>query len=176
MITEQFEAKSREQSDIYQHMGTLRNLSKECKHITEMGVRSMVSTWAFLQGLKENGGGTYIGIDIVSPEEYGNSINEISTACGQENIDFAFIIGDTLKVEIEETDLLFIDTLHFYTQLSKELIRHHDKAKKYIAMHDTESSPQEMWPAINEFLQSHAEWQLFEHHPNNNGLTILRRI
>ncbi len=174
MIYTLFKEKSDTPSDINEHMETLRRISSECDHITEMGVRAMVSTWAFLEGLRERGG-KLVSIDIVSPEEYGISINKVKESCAQENVDFTFILGDTLSIDIEETDLLFIDTLHFYSQLTKELARHADKAKKYIALHDTESSPMEMWPAVNEFLQAHPEWVLYEHHPNNNGLTILKR-
>jgi len=175
MIQEQFEAKSNAPSDINEHMGTLRGLAAQCSHITEMGVRAMVSSWAFLDGLRPLGG-KLISIDIVSPEEFGTPVHEIEKTCAQEDIDFKFILGDSLSIDIEETDLLFIDTLHFYSQLSKELERHHPKVRKYIAMHDTESSPQEMKPAINEFLAKHPEWVLHEHYPNNNGLTICKRV
>ena len=32
-----------------------------------------------------------------------------------------------------------------------------------------------LWPAIEEFLQTHPEWKLHERFTNNNGLTILKR-
>lgn len=174
MIREKYQQAFVSPSDINEHIPTLRRIASECESVVEMGVRGMVSSWGLLEGLREKGG-KFIGIDIVSPEEYGNDLAKIKESCSQEGIDFEFILGDTLVIDIEETDLLFIDTLHFYSQLTKELARHSDKAKKFIAMHDTESSPMEMWPAVNEFLQEHPEWGLYEHHPNNNGMTILKR-
>jgi hypothetical protein len=48
-----------------------------------------------------------------------------------------FNIGNTLEVDIDETDMLFIDTLHNGDQLEKELERSASKVKKFIAFHDT---------------------------------------
>ena len=33
-----------------------------------------------------------------------------------------------------------------------------------------------LWPAVDEFLQSHPEWKIDLRLVNNNGLTILKRI
>ena len=34
-----------------------------------------------------------------------------------------------------------------------------------------------LWPAVEEFLASHrGVWDLWEQRPNNNGLTVMRRI
>ena len=35
-------------SDINEHIPTLIKYGQECNHITEMGVRGIISTWAFL--------------------------------------------------------------------------------------------------------------------------------
>lgn len=32
-----------------------------------------------------------------------------------------------------------------------------------------------LWPAVEEFLAEHAEWQLEKRYTNNNGLTVLAR-
>ena len=37
-------------SDINEHLPTLKKYAKECEHITEMGVRWVVSTYALLMG------------------------------------------------------------------------------------------------------------------------------
>src|SRR5262249_50913089 len=47
--------------------------------------------------------------------------------------------ADVLKIEIEPTDLLFIDTWHVYEQLKCELMLHAGKALRFIALHDTET-------------------------------------
>jgi hypothetical protein len=33
-----------------------------------------------------------------------------------------------------------------------------------------------LWPAIEEFLEEHPEWNLEKRYTNNNGLTILSRV
>jgi len=37
-------------ADIREHLYTLKNYAEKSRHITEMGVRGVVSTWAFLAG------------------------------------------------------------------------------------------------------------------------------
>jgi hypothetical protein len=107
------------------------------------------------------------------------------------DVDFQFVLGNTLEIDIEQTDLLFIDTWHAYQQLKGELAKHHSKVNKYIVLHDTsnfefqdETSYEEwgwkgenkgIWPAVEEFLQERTEWELHERYTNNNGLTILKR-
>jgi hypothetical protein len=96
--------------------------------------------------------------------------------------DFHFTVGDTKVLDIEETDLLFIDTLHTYDQLTTELARHAAKVRRWIVLHDTttfatqgqESDPRGLWPAVEEFL-TEGTFVLKERRENNNGLTILER-
>lgn len=145
-----FEEYKKIKGDINEHMQTLADLSADCKHITEMGVRSIVSSWAFLEGLKPSG--KLISIDIKHPKEYGGELEVFEAACKAKGIDFEFILGSTLEITIKPTDLLFIDTLHTGEQLKKELALHSSKAKKYIVLHDTVSCADELMPVVNEFL------------------------
>lgn len=158
-------------TDIVEHLQTLADLAMKCNHITEMGVRNVVSTWPFVTGIQK--GGKVISIDIVMPPE--QELKRVSDFSLEKGIQFEFHLGDTTKIEIEETDLLFIDTLHEYAQLKKELELHADKAKKFIVIHDTESCKKELWPAIDEFLKEHKEWVIKAVYTNNNGLFVLRR-
>ena len=106
-----------------------------------------------------------------------------------------FIEGDVLKLEIEETDLLFIDTWHCYDQLKEELRLHADKSRKYICFHDTTTyahvsepttsehrwvgsltSNKGLWDAVTEFLEENKDsWELVKRYENNNGFTIIKR-
>ena len=45
-----YEERCKKPSDINEHLPTLKKYSEECEHITEMGVRWVVSTFAFLMG------------------------------------------------------------------------------------------------------------------------------
>lgn len=162
-----FDKLCKSSSDINEHLPTLRDLAKECSHITEMGVRYIVSTWAFIEGMDK---GTLVSIDYKHPSTYGGDIAKVEQACKDKGVDFIFIEGDTREITIDKTDLLFIDTDHTYEQLSAELKKHASKAKKYIVLHDTESCP-EMLPAIDELKG----WKVEKHYKNNNGLTVLVR-
>jgi len=96
--------------------------------------------------------------------------------------EFVFHEADVLHVEIEATDLLFIDTFHVYEQLQEELRLHAGKVHKYIVLHDTTTfglygeAPGHagLWPVVEEFLKEGA-FRLKERYENNHGLTVLER-
>lgn len=186
-----FEAKTKP-SDINEHLDTLLKYAKECEHLTEMGVRWVVSTWAFLESRPKK----LTSYDISYHEK--EKIDEVVQAAKDENIDFSFILADVLAEKIEKTDLLFIDTLHTYSQLIQELKKHSVDVKKYIILHDTEtfgnvdesvyshasnlatleSKSVGLKSAIRDFLldsEDGKNWEAKESFTHNNGLTILRR-
>lgn len=172
-INEYYEYECARSTDINEHLPTLKKYAEDCEHITEMGVRSIVSTWAFLMGKPKN----LISYDI-------NNIDEsiILNTIKDNDIDFKFIQGDTTKIEIGETDLLFIDTLHTYDQLKDELDLHGNKSKKYLIFHDTtlfgnrgERGDIGLNPAIKEFIVENSHWAIHEVFTNCCGLTILKR-
>lgn len=174
-------------SDINEHLPVLREYASMCNHITEMGVRGVVSTYAFLMGTPAK----TIGYDI---GEYKENVRECLEIAESEGLSWSFILADVLKVEIEETDFLFIDTFHTATQLEQELKLHAGKVKKYIGFHDThtfwlsgESSYESVSDkgtncgrglkyALEPFLLDHPEWSVCYQTDANNGLTIIKRI
>jgi hypothetical protein len=175
-LEEKYNEKRQIPSDISEHLPTLKKYAEECNHITEMGVRSIVSTYALLIGKPQK---------LISYDYYPINVDEVISLSNENGIDFKFICADTRDTIIEETDLLFIDTLHNYNQLKKELELHGGKVKKYLIFHDTttfefggESYVGEkevgLWPAIEEFLQANPNWIIYERFTNNNGLTILK--
>jgi len=177
-------------SDINEHIPTLIEYASECETITEMGVRAITSTWAFLGAAPKK----LISYDMENPSHYGANINVVYEVAKQYELNYEFIQADVLTIDIEETDLLFLDTWHAYDQLKAELDKHNHKAKKYIIMHDTtsyefrdepltsentfkgeQSSGKGLWPAITEFLEENNDWELYKRFTNNNGITILKR-
>jgi hypothetical protein len=177
-------------SDINEHIPTFIEYASECDHITEMGVRAIKSTWAFLGAAPKK----LISYDMEDPSHYGSNIQIVYDVAKQYGLDFEFKQADVLEIEIEETDLLFLDTWHAYDQLKAELDRHNSKTRKYIIMHDTtsyefrdepltsentfkgeQSSGKGLWPAITEFLEENNNWELHKRFTNNNGITILKR-
>jgi hypothetical protein len=178
-------------SDINEHLDNLKKYASECDIIIEMGVRAINSTWAFLAAKPKK----LVSIDFQHPSVFDVNIEEVSDLAKENDIDFEFRLQNTLECEIEECDLLFIDTWHDYLQLKCEIYRHEKKVRKYIIFHDTNSFgfrnednyetyslgreetnlPKGLIPAIDEFLFSNKEWYIHERFANNNGITIIKR-
>lgn len=165
-------------SDINEHLPVLTEYAGKCKHITEMGVRGIVSTYALLVGQPH----TLISYDIRNCD-WKPLQKEAREAY---YTDFQFILGNTLEVEIAPTEMLFIDTLHNYDQLKIELKLHTPKVSKYLVFHDTTTYAHKgesydgvkrkgLWPAIEEFLKENPEWNIELRLTNNNGLTVLAK-
>jgi hypothetical protein len=178
-ILENYNNEKNKISDINEHLSTLKKYAEECKHITEFGVRWIVSTWAFLASNPEK----MISYDFQMPSTWDVDINTVLEICYECNINYDFILADTRNITIEETDLLFIDTLHEYEQVKKELELHSDKVMKYIIFHDTvsfrtvgEVGGKGIYFAIEEFLQKNNQWKIKEEFFNNNGLLIIERV
>ena len=191
MAESQFQQLCNIDSDINLHLNTLRYYASQSKTIIEMGVRWIVSTWAFLEGRPKK----LTSYDIVNPKEWkrGDLLSPVEEYAKENNIDFKFILQDVLTVKLPKTDLLFIDTWHVYDQLIQELNMHSSQVNKWIILHDTETFGEKgensaysirekkeylgLKYAVNEFLQNNADtWRLHEHYTFCNGLTILKRI
>lgn len=176
-------------SDINQHIETLYNIGKECSHITEMGVREVSSTWPLVYSKPDK----MVSYDI----KRNPNIDRVISLCEEYSINYSFQEKDVLEIEIEPTELLFIDTLHTYNQLTKELEIHSNKVSKYIVLHDTShfgrmdeiiynhasdiiknttTTKQGLMTAIEDFLLTELgqSWEIFQIYDNNNGLTILK--
>lgn len=198
-LQNQYELHSHTPSDIYEHLPLLRQLSRECSSVVEIGLRSMVSTWGVLQGLAESPAKTksYMGIDLYSPDL--GKLGMAKKLAEGNQINFNFVEENSMHAEIKSTDLLFIDSLHTYAHLTYELERYAGNVKKYIAMHDTsapwgdtddseyygnyseypkaiDKTKRGLWPAVVDFLSRHPEWKLEARHENNHGFTILKRV
>lgn len=144
-------------TDISEHLPTLRLLASLCDQVVEFGVRSGVSTAAIISS-----GTPSIHYDILpQPYEfpYGHT----------------FIQASTLEIEIPTVDMLFIDSEHSYVQLSQELKLHAHKVRRFIAFHDTTTYADALIPAINEFLKANSRWFVLAQYLNNNGLTVISR-
>ena len=162
-------------SDINEHLPLLAQLAKDCSHITELGVGPAQSTRAFL--LNEN-------VELHCYEyKPMPGIKEFFIKARAAGRNVTLHVADTRKIEIATTDLLMVDSLHVYEQVKKELELHAPKTRKYIVFHDTTSfadvgefGGRGIWPAIQEFIDTHFEWRMIERKFNNNGLTILKRV
>ena len=173
-------------SDINEHLETLRAYARECDHVTEMGCWRGYSACALLNGLMDVSGGKLVVYDF--DQDYLDRVEKKLRPVVPDNVEMELNLDSTIRpdLEIEETDLLFIDTLHTYDQLLKELKQHHEKVRKYILLHDVVSfgvvgedrkSPG-LQDAYEDFLDEVAGgvWEVRAIHENNNGLAILQRV
>lgn len=182
-------------SDINEHLDTLKNLSSLCDTVVELGVRSGVSTYAFLAGKPKQ-------IKSFDINSIGNLEQTLNSYAIDNNVSWKFYNENCLVTNnIDYCDMLFIDTFHSFKQMSCELKLHGNKAKKYLVFHDTVTfgynnelgnlqleylpeslkefclslpDTQGIMPAIESFITLSPEWQIYQHHKNNNGLLILK--
>ena len=185
IIEQNFIQKQRQPSDINEHLGTLHEYAKKCETIAEMGVRSVVSSYAFALAKPKK----MLCLDL----ETNVNVERFEQECKSEGINMEFVKCSSLEYELTQNyDLLFIDTLHTFQQLTKELELHHSKVNKYIIFHDTvywghkNENPVDssdtgergdtagLVPALRNFLRTHPNWKEVCTYTNNNGLTIIR--
>lgn len=188
LIDIMYETKVSTPSDINEHLPVLCGLSTN-KRVIEMGVRDVVSTWAFLKGTP---------ISLISYDIYrSENIAMVTYAAIEANISFEFRQESTLECVIPECDVLFIDTWHTYDHLLAELTRHSGSVTERIVLHDTVSyahwsepsthgnvtpgnfvAPNDrgLQDAVDMFLSTNNNWLLEIKYLNNNGLSVLNRI
>jgi tetratricopeptide (TPR) repeat protein len=159
-------------SAIHEHLPTLYALARECQHVTELGTGMGIATTALLYAQPP----VLVCYDLVKHP----AVDRLLALAGQTRM--VLHEEDVLQADIEETDLLFVDTYHVYDQLRQELARHAAKVRKYIVLPHTTTFGEQgevagqrgLWPAIEEFL-AQGGFRLQERYANNHGLTILER-
>jgi len=148
--------------------GMYAKYASRVESVTEFGVYTGLSTTAFIYG-KPSKVRSY---DIT--DQYISVLPEIQTCAAELGVDFKFTIGSSLAIEIEETDLLFIDTVHEKDYCLAELNLHHKKAKKFIMLHDIIS-----WPGVleaaEEFMARNPEWKVYEKDVRECGVLVMSR-
>jgi hypothetical protein len=185
--------------DLYEHLYTIKKYAEKCEHITELGVRWVISTWALLAAKPK----TLNSFDLIHYVYHGVPANKIIDAAQEQGTEFNFYEENVLTTDkIGPTDLLFIDTLHSYKQVKLELELHARKVRKYIIItnavtygsqnegpvqHDKLTGEalhlyknlqdkQGVMTAVKEFLDDNTDWRVKEFFKNCNGLCVLERI
>jgi NDP-sugar pyrophosphorylase family protein len=164
------------------HFDKILEVTKECKafHVVELGTRKLCSAYIWLKARvhKVTGYDIYDGTQEW-PVEY-SSYTSLAKSYGT---DFEFIVGDSTQVDIPQCDILFVDTVHTHTQVSRELSLHARKVNHHIIVHDThceDKNPNEqsgtgVMMAIQEFLALNGSWKMTYDTDKSQGLTILSR-
>lgn len=162
------------------YMSILRKYASECKHVTEFGINQVNSTYALLAARPLK----VVSVDIDLHVKPCKSVPEFNKTnlwliwamelAKKEGIHFQVIQGDSSSIDVEPTDLLFIDSKHTTSHLRAELKKHKDFVNKYLIFHDTTLFGNELMPAINELLKEET-FEVVEHVKTSPGLMVLKR-
>jgi hypothetical protein len=131
-----------------------------------------VSSALLLGGVKK-----LYSVDITKDEV----VNHFEELCNKEKLNFEFILEDSAKYELQNVDLLFIDSLHNREHLREEL-KNHTNVGKLIVMHDTETFKElgdqggGLKFEIDNFLDKNPEWTVLYEFKHNNGMMVLSKI
>lgn len=168
-------------SDIHHHLPLLRRLAEECEHVTELGLRwANGSTLAFLAAQPE----VFVSWDVNPRSVIAQAVADLVVDVEGSRTRFEPRVGDSREIHLELTDLLFIDTHHTARQLQAELARHGERARRFIAFHDTQTfgqvgedgSTPGLRAAVRDFQMNHFPlWRVFVDTPECNGLVVLER-
>lgn len=91
-------------------------------------------------------------------------------------IDFTYLIHNDLEIEIEETDLLFIDTMHTAEHTYLELKLHSHKVRKFLVFHDVHPERFGTQEGIDKWLAEQPNhWNVYYHDIIDCGLLVLQR-
>lgn len=179
----------RTDSDICLHLPYLRALASEAITIVELGVRTGLSTTAFLCGLDRKldiGTTRLISCDVVRLPE----VNELVRFANSTDTSFTFLERDSrLALPMPPVpspwDVLFIDTRHIEEQLTVELSVHGEAVSQngLIVLHDTEtfwengevSGHKGLRCAVERFLSERRDWRIVRKVDYCNGLLTLQR-
>lgn len=155
-------------SDCNMHLETIRKYVSVGDLVVELGVRHVVSTWALLANKPK----ALVSVDIIRPPE--DRLEEAVEAALEQGTKFEFIHQDSIVIDLASPiDVLFIDTLHLYSHIVKELWRHSHNVQKYIIFHDYLIP--EVSACIHDFLYN-TEWDWAEINGEGTGLAVLKRV
>ena len=82
-------------SDINEHIPAMVKYGQECNHITEMGVRWIVSTWVWLGCAPKK----LISYDVQDPSKWGADIQNVYDTAEAYGLDFTFHKKNVLEIE-----------------------------------------------------------------------------
>ena len=167
-------------SEINEHLPTIKRYSEKCESVTEI-TKSQSTIYSLLVSKPKN-----ITSYRLNKSEDVNHLND-------------WAIKNNIKIEISEnpkpikqTDLLFINNLHTYDYVYKQLDKNKNKINKYIIINETSTygdtdeiifgvtkntkkKGEGVYNAILDFLDKDDDWSIKEEYKNNNGLVILKR-
>jgi hypothetical protein len=165
-----FELAKKTPSDFHEHVETLRDLATKCHHVTQIGIWGKPSRIALAQN-----GSTFVDYSPSPRSEW----SELKRFLGEKFIGKEWQPG----LEIDETDLLFIDTYHTAEDTINLFSKHAPKVRKYLIVHTTEIFGEKgdnggpgILIGVRQFVHENREWTVVRQDKNNYGLIVLSRL
>lgn len=170
------------------HLPRLRALAEGLDTVVEFGVKRGASSSALLLGAER-----VISYDVsLTPEA-----RDLRRMVGER---WDYRIGDSRTADFDVADMLFIDSLHTFGQVSAELLHAH-KITRYVVLHDVTTfgevgavgeSGRQAWtyvagrgsvplehrgirPAIDDWMIHDPSWRIVERRVESHGLLVLAR-
>ncbi len=169
-LDEWFEQAKKQPSDFHEHVQTLRDLASKCEHVSQIGIWGKPSRIAL-----SHNGAAFVDYAPGDRPEWA----ELKRLKGDK---FTGKVWQPFA-EIEETDLLFIDTYHTAEETLNLFTRHSPKVRKYLVVHTTEifgekgdNGQSGVLIGVREFLRNHREWNVLRRDTNNYGLIVLSKV
>jgi predicted O-methyltransferase YrrM len=168
MISTLFEQRLAEDSDIKGHLQFLRGVARG--NVLELGVRSGNSTVAFLKGLEEKRGHLW-SVDVIPSCEDVAKGHALWTFIAGYSTSEQAILDAGLELPL---DVLFLDTLHTYSQVMQELEMWGPKVRDngLILIHDVLTFPLTDMACHN---YTHRNYFDYEVRPGYNGLGVIKK-
>ena len=170
----ELQAKGHGEDYLHVHL-EIRHHVKEGMSYTELGVNQGATLAAAM--LKNPS--KVRGYDITL-SWYNKAKHLFEAYAAEHNIDFKVFEADTHKITIEPTDVLYIDTVHKYDHLKKELALHGNKALKKIIFHDMyhikTGKETGLQKAVLEFVASNKGWQVVTTCRTSVGYMTIHRV
>lgn len=173
LLDQHYQAACTTPSPLQLHLPVLCDLARECKHVTDVGTGEGKAALAFLWAQPN----TLVCVDVVQH----SFVESLKSMAGTTQL--TFHRADSMEIDLDETDLLFLDTRHDGPLLQEELRRHANKVRKYLVLHGTakyaDQGETQTQPGIkrviDEFLTGNTfrVQQVFE---EGEGLNVLARV
>jgi len=159
---------------ISHYMDTFYKYAKECTggHIAEIGVNKVVSSWAWAKARPAK----ITLCDIHLYERGSKWLESFVELCSDEQIEVVLENKSSLDMELSDVDLLFIDGLHTYEHIKKELEKFSGVVKKYIIFHDINLFEREVGYIVRDFLASTDEWVEVYRTDDTPGISVIERV
>jgi hypothetical protein len=163
-------------NNVFKHCPTICEMASKCQHVTELGLNSFGVTVSLLAA-QPNKLICYGENDT----QVKNIVERVGAVTGK--TDFRTYVGNSLEIQIAETDMLIIDTFHSYSQAKAELQRHAGDVKRYLVFPSSyafstrgeDGHSPGISQAIHEFIEENPVWSVIYNVTQNNGMTILER-